>query len=110
MPGCWFLMDSRVMLVMELVSSRARSTRCSGVIFRNNRIRERGGGPVYPRVRIWSTCSLGRRIRWVANKISGPESPKRTVGCLTDRSRQGARALAGDSGRPPLSIAPETAG
>ncbi len=61
MPGFWSLIPSSVMMVMELDSSKARSTRCSGLIVRNARVWEREGGGLYRRVRICSTLSLAGR-------------------------------------------------
>jgi hypothetical protein len=77
MPGFWFLMDSRVMLVMELVSSKASSTRFSGLILRNTRIREREGGALYRRVCTYSTSSLaGRTNSW---RIKSPIEKQQRV-------------------------------
>src|SRR6266516_2074504 len=47
-------MDSRVMLAIELDSSRAMLTRSSGLIFRN-RLFRRDGGALYSMLRSWSS-------------------------------------------------------
>lgn len=63
MWGFWFLIDSSTMLMMELVNSKARSTRLSGLILRNRLFRELEGEALYGIVTVnFLRIPMGRMI------------------------------------------------